>query len=168
MGIEGVGDSIDVVPIGAFYGKGKRHGAYGAFLLAIWNSEEEEFQTVCKAGTGFSDEDLKAHYDLFKDKTIPTAENTYNVDSKLKPDVWFEAVQVWEIKCADLSVSPVHTSAYGVKADGKGIGLRFPRFLRVRDDKGPEDSTSAEQIVDMFEAQATIQGDKGGGDDDDF
>merc|ERR1712217_901000 len=165
--IEGVGDSIDVVPIGAFFSKGKRHGAYGAFLLAIWNCEEEEFQTVCKAGTGFSDEDLKAHYEFFKDKTIPTPENTYNVDSKLKPDVWFEAVQVWEIKCADLSISPVHTSAYGVKADGKGIGLRFPRFLRVRDDKGPEDSTSAEQIVDMFEAQATIQGDKGG-DDDDF
>merc|ERR1712217_860385 len=165
--IEGVGDSIDVVPIGGFYGKGKRHGQYGAFLLAIWNSEEEEFQTVCKAGTGFSDDDLKAHYEFFKEKTIPTSDNTYNVDPKLKPDVWFEAVQVWEIKCADLSVSPVHTSAYGVKADGKGIGLRFPRFLRVRDDKGPEDSTSAEQIVDMFEAQATIQGDKGG-DDDDF
>merc|ERR1712032_965586 len=164
--IEGVGDSIDVVPIGAFYGKGKRHGAYGAFLLAIWNSEEEEFQTVCKAGTGFSDEDLKTHYDFFKDKTIPAAENTYN--TPLKPDVWFEAVQVWEIKCADLSVSPVHTSAYGVKADGKGIGLRFPRFLRVRDDKGPEESTGADQIVEMFEAQASVGKDGGGGGEDEF
>merc|ERR1712083_416720 len=52
------------------------NGAYGAFLLAIWNNEEEEFQTVCKAGTGFSDEDLKTHYEFFKDKTIPAAENT--------------------------------------------------------------------------------------------
>merc|ERR1719169_367341 len=68
--IDGVGDSIDVVPIGAFYGKGKRHGAYGAFLLAVYNSDEEEFQTVCKAGTGFSDEDLKTHYEFFKNKTI--------------------------------------------------------------------------------------------------
>lgn len=165
--IDGLGDSLDVVPIGAFFGKGKRHGAYGAFLLAIWNTEEEEFQTVCKAGTGFSDEDLKAHYEFFKDRTLQKPESTYNVDSKLKPDVWLEPVQVWEIKCADLSISPVHTSAYGVKADAKGIGLRFPRFLRIRDDKSPEDSTSAEQIVDMFEAQATIQGEKGG-DDDDF
>jgi DNA ligase-1 len=162
--IDGVGDSIDVVPIGAFYGKGKRHGAYGAFLLAIWNQEEEEFQTVCKAGTGFSDEDLKTHYEFFKDRTIPKPEATYNVDAKMTPDVWLEPVQVWEIKAADLSISPVHTSAMGVKADGKGIGLRFPRFLRIRDDKEPEDATSSEQIVDMYQSQASV----GGGDDDDF
>merc|ERR1712224_627368 len=115
--IDGVGDSIDVVPIGAFYGKGKRHGAYGAFLLAIYDPENEEFQSVCKAGTGFSDEDLKTHYEFFKSRTILTAESNYNVDDKLKPDVWLEACQVWEIKAADLSVSPVHTAAMGVKAD---------------------------------------------------
>lgn len=165
--IDGLGDSLDVVPIGAYFGKGKRHGAYGAFLLAIYNTEEEEFQTVCKAGTGFSDEDLKAHYEFFKSRTLSAPESTYNVDSKMKPDVWLEPAQVWEIKCADLSISPVHTSAFGVKADGKGIGLRFPRFLRIRDDKAPEDATSAEQIVDMFESQASIQNDKAG-DDDDF
>jgi len=165
--IDGVGDSIDVVPIGAFYGKGKRHGAYGAFLLAIWNEEEEEFQTVCKAGTGFSDEDLKMHYEFFKNKTTEQPNASYNVTKNLTPDLWLEPCQVWEIKAADLSISPVHTSAIGVKADGKGIGLRFPRFLRIRDDKQPEESTSAEQIVDMYEAQASIGG-KDGGDDDDF
>eukprot|EP00929_Paragymnodinium_shiwhaense_P100997 TRINITY_DN6373_c0_g1_i2.p1 TRINITY_DN6373_c0_g1~~TRINITY_DN6373_c0_g1_i2.p1 ORF type:complete len:802 (-),score=266.80 TRINITY_DN6373_c0_g1_i2:476-2815(-) len=165
--IDGVGDSIDVVPIGAFYGKGKRHGAYGAFLLAVYDAENEEFQTVCKAGTGFSDEDLKTHYEFFKGRTILTAETNYNFDDKVKPDVWLEACQVWEIKAADLSVSPVHTAAMGVKADGKGIALRFPRFLRIRDDKQPEDATSAEQIVDMYEAQASVgKGDNGG--DEDF
>jgi DNA ligase-1 len=163
--IDGVGDSIDVVPIGAFYGKGKRHGAYGAFLLAIYNAEEEEFQTVCRVGTGFSDEDLKAHYEFFKSRTMPKPESSYNVDSKMTPDVWLEPAQVWEIKAADLSISPVHTSAMGIKADGKGIGLRFPRFIRIRDDKQPEDATSAEQIVDMYESQAVVGG---GGDDDDF
>lgn len=163
--IDGVGDSLDVVPIGAYFGKGKRHGAYGAFLLAIWNAEEEEFQTVCKAGTGFSDEDLKTHYEFFKDRTMPSQDSAYNVDAKLKPDVWLEAAQVWEIKCADLSISPVHTSAYGMKADAKGIGLRFPRFIRIRDDKSPEDATSAEQVVDMYDGQAVI-GNNGG--DEDF
>jgi len=163
--IDGVGDSLDVVPIGAFFGKGKRHGAYGAFLLAIYNQEEEEFQTVCKAGTGFSDEDLKTHYEFFKTRTLAKPESTYNVDSKLTPDVWLEPVQVWEIKCADLSISPVHTSAFGMKAEGKGIGLRFPRFLRIRDDKGPEDATSAEQVVDMYEGQASV-GNQGEDDDD--
>jgi len=165
--IDGMGDSIDVVPIGAFYGKGKRHGAYGAFLLAIYNSEEEEFQTVCKAGTGFSDEDLKTHYEFFQTRTTVKPDPTFLVDSKMTPDVWLEPVQVWEIKAADLSISPVHTSAMGVKADGKGIGLRFPRFLRIRDDKQPEEATSAEQIVDMYESQASVGG-AAGGDDDDF
>jgi DNA ligase-1 len=163
--IDGMGDSIDVVPIGAFYGKGKRHGAYGAFLLAIYNQEEEEYQTVCKAGTGFSDEDLKTHFEFFKSRTSPKPDNSYNVDAKMKPDVWLEPCQVWEIKAADLSISPVHTSAFGLKADGKGIGLRFPRFLRIRDDKQPEDATSAEQIVDMYESQAVVGKDAM---DDDF
>merc|ERR1712187_112034 len=163
--IDGVGDSIDVVPIGAFYGKGKRTGAYGAFLLAIYNQEDEEFQTICKAGTGFSDEDLSTHFNFFKERVLQKAESNYNVADKMAPDVWLEACQVWEIKAGDLSISPVHTAAMGMKADGKGIALRFPRYIRIRDDKSPEDATGAEQIVDMFESQAVI-GNDGGGDDD--
>eukprot|EP00913_Durusdinium_trenchii_P029305 g27472.t1 len=139
--LEGMADSIDVVPIGAYYGKGKRSGAYGAYLLAIYDQENEEFQTVCKAGTGFSDEEKSkfTHYKFFKEHLRGSAETNYNVNDKLKPDVWLEPCQVWEIRAADLSISPVHTSAFGVKADGKGIGLRFPRFLRIRDDKTAED-----------------------------
>merc|ERR1711870_84973 len=153
--LDGMADSIDVVPIGAFYGKGKRTGAYGAFLLAIYNAEDEEFQTVCKAGTGFSDEDLVTHYEFFKDHILPNAESNYNVTDKIKPDVWLEACQVWEIRAADLSISPVHTSAIGIKADGKGIGLRFPRFIRIREDKTPEEATGSDQIIEMFESQAS-------------
>lgn len=123
--IDGMGDSVDVVPIGAFYGKGKRTGAYGAFLLAIYNAEDEEYQTICKAGTGFSDEDLSTHYNFFKDRVLQKAESNYNVSDKMAPDVWLEACQVWEIKAADLSISPVHTAAMGMKADGKGIALPF-------------------------------------------
>jgi len=163
--MDGMADSIDVVPIGAFYGKGKRTGAYGAFLLAIYDPENEEYQTVCKAGTGFSDEDLQTHYQFFKDHKLDCAETNYNVSDKLKPDVWLAAAQVWEIRAADLSISPVHTSAFGVKAAGKGIGLRFPRFLRIRDDKSAEESTGPDQIVEMFEAQASVGG--GAADDDD-
>merc|ERR550532_1896319 len=83
--IDGVGDSIDVVPLGAFYGKGKRHGAYGAFLLAIYNAEDEEYQTVCKAGTGFSDEDLSTHYNFFKGHILPRADASYNVSDRMTP-----------------------------------------------------------------------------------
>jgi len=165
--MDSLADSIDVVPIGAFYGKGKRTGSYGAFLLAIWNPEDEEFQTVCKAGTGFSDEDLVTHYNFFKDRTRAKPDVSFNVTDKMRPDVWLEACQVWEIRAADLSISPVHTAAIGTKADSKGIGLRFPRFLHIRTDKSPEDATSAQQIVDMFEAQASV-GNAAKDEDDDW
>jgi len=164
--LDGMADSIDVVPIGAYYGKGKRTGAYGAFLLAIYDHENEEYQTVCKAGTGFSDEDLVTHYQFYKERTLLTADPSFNVSDKMKPDKWLEPCQVWEIRAADLSISPVHTSAFGVKAESKGIGLRFPRFLRIRDDKGPEQSTGPDQIVEMFEAQASVGGGAAMDDDD--
>lgn len=165
--LEGLADSLDVVPIGAFYGKGKRTGAYGAFLLAIYDPDVEEFQTVCKAGTGFSDEDLVTHHTFFKDHILSQPESNFNYTDKVKPDLWLEPCQVWEIRAADLSISPVHTGAFGVKADCKGIGLRFPRFLRIRNDKTPEEATGPDQLVEMFEAQASISK-EGGADDDDF
>jgi len=162
-----IGDSIDVVPIGAFHGRGKRSGTYGAYLLAVYDQEAEEYQTVCKAGTGFSDEDLATHYAFFnKGHIIAQAASNYVVNDRVVPDVWLDACQVWEIKAADLSVSPVHSGGCGLRSDGKGIGLRFPRFLRIRDDKGVEDATSAEQIIDMFQSQACISKDKE--DDDDY
>mmetsp|Transcript_33735 Transcript_33735/g.54315 ORF Transcript_33735/g.54315 Transcript_33735/m.54315 type:complete len:123 (+) Transcript_33735:1661-2029(+) len=116
----------------------------------------EEFQSVTKIGTGFSEEDLKKHTEFFKDKIIDTPKSYYSYDSKMECDVWFEPAQVWEVRAADLSISPVHKAAVGKLHPSKGIALRFPRFLRVRDDKDPESSTSADQIVEMYEAQSVV------------
>jgi len=166
--LEGMGDSVDLVVLGGWYGKGKRSGSYGAFLLGVYNPDEEEYQSCCKIGTGFKDEDLKTHYDFFQNHSVEEKPSDYDVDTKLYPDVWFEAVQVWECKAADLQISPIHSAARGAKAEGKGIGLRFPRFLHVRPDKKPEDATRAEQIVEMFEAQSVQQSNVADGDDDDL
>ncbi|CAG0897472.1 unnamed protein product [Cyprideis torosa] len=112
--LEGVGDTLDVVPIGGYHGKGKRAGNFGGFLLAIYDPDNEEYQTVCKIGTGFSDEDLDNHTKFFKDNVSPRPKSYYRFDGSHAPDVWFEPVQVWEIKCADISLSPAHKAAIGL------------------------------------------------------
>lgn len=151
--MDSIGDSLDLVPIAAFHGRGKRTGVYGAFLLACYDNDNEEFQSICKIGTGFSEAVLEERSSSLRSKVIPKPKAYYRFGETINPDVWFEASEVWEVKAADLTISPVHRAAVGIVDPNKGISLRFPRLLRVRPDKAPEQASSSEQVAEMYKAQ---------------
>ncbi|KAL9654347.1 hypothetical protein ABK040_010376 [Willaertia magna] len=158
--IEGLGDSVDLVVIGGYLGKGKRTGVYGGFLLACYDPDNEQYQSICKIGTGFSDEMLKKCTETMNGFIINGPKSYYSFRESQRPDVWFDTTQVWEIKAADLTISPAHTAAIGHVDDSKGIALRFPRFVRMREDKTPEQATTAQDIADLYNNQAVVKNNK--------
>jgi len=138
-----MGDSLDLVVVGADYGKGKRTGVFGAFLLACYNEDLECLQTVCKIGTGFSDENLELIHNKLKDLVMDKAPNDLKFREK-NIDVWVKPEFVWEVKAADLSISPMYLAGQGLADPDKGISARFPRFIRHRDDKKVDEATNCE------------------------
>ncbi|KAG7656928.1 DNA ligase ATP-dependent C-terminal [Arabidopsis suecica] len=165
--MDNIGDSVDLVPIATFHGRGKRTGFFGAYLLACYDVDKEEFQSICKIGTGFSDVELQDLSSSLCSKVIATPKQYYQVDNDLNPDVWLEPTEVWEVKAADLTVSPVYREAIGIVDPDKGISLRFPRLVRIRKDKNPEEATTSDQIAEMYQAQKHNQpSNQGKGDDD--
>jgi DNA ligase-1 len=141
-------DTVDLVVIGAFYGKGRRGGKFGALLVAAYDPETDTFKSVCKVGSGFTDEDLEKLDDLLKPYIRDT--KPPRVDSTMKPDVWVEPALVAEIIGAELTLSPIHTCCHGWAKPGAGISIRFPRFIRWRPDKRPEDATTTKELYEMY------------------
>ena len=145
-------DTVDLVVVGAFHGRGKRAGAYGALLLAAYNSENDTFETVTKCGTGFTDEDLAKLPRMLEEHIV--AHKHPRVNSMLQADVWFEPAIVIEILGAEVTLSPIHTCALDSIRKGSGLAIRFPRFTgNYRVDKAAEDATTASEIVEMYQKQ---------------
>ncbi|KAG0127845.1 hypothetical protein HOY82DRAFT_580414 [Tuber indicum] len=170
--IDELGDSLDLVVIGAYWGRGKRTSVYGSFLLACHNPGTQNYESLCNIGTGFTEAELEEFYGTLHPLEIDRAKPFYDHPSGNagKPDVWFEPKVLWEVKAADLTLSPRYKAAAGLAGHpDKGISLRFPRFIGPRTDKTGEDATSSSQIAEMYLRQDQVAHKTGAkGVDDDF
>jgi DNA ligase 1 len=142
-------DTVDLVVVGAFAGRGRRRGLYGALLLAAYDPAADTFRTVGKCGTGFSDAEMAA----LPDRLAPLArsERPARVDARQPADAWFEPTLVLEVLSAELTLSPNHTAGWGQVKPDTGLAMRFPRFTgRWRDDKTALDATTTQELVDLY------------------
>ena len=145
-------DTVDLVVVGAFAGRGKRVGTYGALLMAAYDEETDSFKTVCKIGTGFNDEILEKLPRIFDEYKLEHVHP--RVDSKINADYWFVPMKVLEVRGAELTISPSHTCGQNIIKNETGLAIRFPRFTgRWREDKAPEDATTVNEIVSMYKSQ---------------
>ncbi len=148
----GLSDSIDGVVVGAFAGRGRRAGRWGAFLLAVYDPKKDRFESFTKVGSGFDDAQLAEMPKRLQPLEI--AQRPPEVDTELTPDQWFRPKLVLEVRGAELTVSPIHRAAVGAVRAGAGLALRFPRFTgRFRDDKSATEATTAQELLEMYRSQ---------------
>jgi len=145
-------DTVDLVAVGAFAGRGRRAGTYGALLMAAYDPKADEFKTVCKLGTGFDDATLSQFPRVFEPYRV--SRQHPRVDSQIKADYWFVPNVVLEVLGAELTLSPSHTCGLDAIKKDSGIAIRFPRFTgRWRKDKAPENATTTNEIIKMYRSQ---------------
>ena len=155
-----IADTFDLVPIGAFYGRGKRAGSYGALLTATYDPKQDLFETICKLGSGFTDEDLSKLPGMLKPYEIQ--HRHARVVCLMTPDIWFSPGLVLEVAADEITLSPLHTCARDTAKKDAGLALRFPRFTgNWRNDKAPEDATTRDEILEIYRSQLKKIGSEG-------
>lgn len=145
-------DTVDLAVVGAFAGRGRRGGSYGALLLAAYDEKDDVFRTACKCGSGFKDEDLAKLPEVLEKYKIDHRHP--RVDSKIVADTWFVPGLVMEVIGAEITLSPIHTCGMNSIRPGAGLAIRFPRFTgKYRTEKSPEDATTTKEVVEMYRNQ---------------
>ena len=143
-----LGDTYDCRVIGAWWGNGRKAGWFSPFLVAVFDEDAETWQSIARVMSGFSNE-------FYREATARLSKcvvdaKPFDYDTAESPPVWFETDEIWEIRGADLQLSPVHRAAAGTVDESRGVGLRFPRFVRTRPDKGIEEATKAADITALY------------------
>jgi DNA ligase 1 len=145
-------DTLDLVILGYYLGKGKRAKfSFGGLLCGVYEEDSGNYKTVAKIGSGFSEEQMVELESTLKN--ISLKEKPKIVDSILSADIWVEPKYVITVSADEITRSPTHTCG----KEKTGYALRFPRMVRgIRSDKRPEDSTTVNEVVDMYSKQRKI------------
>jgi len=143
-------DTLDLVVVGAYAGKGKRGGTYGALLCASYNQEDDVYETVTKLGTGFTDKQLAELPEKLGDVLVDKRPARVEATNDVEPDYWFIPKYVLEVRGSEITNSPVHKCAWKPEEE-RGLAVRFPRFERWRPDRAAEQATTTEEIILMSE-----------------
>jgi len=168
-------DTIDLIPVAGWHGQGRKAQFWSPILLACRNPSTGSLEVVTKCISGFTDKFYIANKEKYSeggDNTLG-AKPSYVEYSAYEPDVWFEPQEVWEMAFADITLSPTYTAAIGLVSEERGLSMRFPRFLRVREDKGIEEASTSEFLAELFRKQearvvaTSTVGGAGGGDNED-
>lgn len=176
-------DTLDLIPIAGWHGQGRKAKWWSPILLAVRNEDTGQLEAVCKCISGFTDSFYKANRAFYDDGSgenpddeereveggeeademaDEAAEDKYKNVRKTKPsfveyngypDVWFEPQEVWEMAFADITLSPTYTAALGLVSQDRGLSLRFPRFLKKREDKGIEEASTNEFLAGLWQKQ---------------
>ncbi|KAK9454921.1 hypothetical protein V1511DRAFT_375659 [Dipodascopsis uninucleata] len=146
-------DSLDLVPIGGWYGQGRKAAWWSPVLLALRDPDTGIFHAVCKCMSGFSDavyKEIKAEYHENSDKVTRTMPS--DIDTPLIPEYFWHPREVWEIKFADITLSPTYSAGKGLSSalGNRGLSIRFPRFIRKRSDKSIEEASTPRFLVDLY------------------
>ncbi|BDD56995.1 hypothetical protein MPDQ_007729 [Monascus purpureus] len=147
-------ETLDLIPIAGWHGQGRKAKWWSPILLAVRNPESGALEAVTKCMSGFTDK----FYQSLREKYSPGTPNVVSRPSYIeyygeKPDVWFEPQEVWETAFADITLSPTYTAAIGLVSDERGLSLRFPRFLRVRDDKSIDEASTSDYLSLLWRKQ---------------
>ena len=138
-------DTVDCVILGYYHGRGVRSKfGIGGLLVGIYDKEKEVYKTVSKIGTGLTEEDLKYLKKKCDQIQVKNKPKNVEMDKIFTPDVYVSPKMVIEIGADEISISPTHTAGYA---------LRFPRLIKFRDDKSPEDTTNVSEIEKMYKNQ---------------
>jgi len=152
-------DTLDLIPVAGWHGQGRKAKWWSPILMAVRNEETGSLEAVCKCMSGFTDAFYKANREFYDDGSESgEPRNTHTqkpgfIEYAGYPDVWFEPQEVWEMAFADITISPTYTAAIGLAHEDRGLSLRFPRFLRKREDKGIDEASTNEFLASLWRKQ---------------